>query len=78
MEASSRNILVRVDNSGQVDGASINGLLQNGSNPDCQYLHRRYQADINILLRMRRVDDDGIFGGIVDNKVGVVVAAADP
>lgn len=55
-------MVVGVDDGGKVDAAILDGLLENRDD----------------LGRMGGINDYGIFGLVVDNQVGVVVATAHP
>jgi len=75
-----------VDNSCEVDGAILNGLLENRGNPGDMVLVPRsrdwpvWQARgvIDLLRGMCRINDHGILSLVVDNQIGVVVATAHP
>lgn len=56
------HILMSVDNALQVDGSTISLLLQHRKN----------------LWRVCRIDDDSVFGLLIDNKVGVIVTTTLP
>lgn len=77
-------ILVSVHDGCEVDFATLNRLLQNGSNPSnpslvCLCLVRNgHHLDHHSLGRVGRVDDNSIFALLVRDQVGVVVATAHP
>jgi len=71
---------VRVDDGRQVDLAIFYGLLQHWSNPAMPYQYRSalHRCPGHLLWWVCRVDDDRVFGFVIDDEVGVVVGTTNP
>lgn len=76
-----KHILVGIDDGSEVDRAILNSLFQDRSNSSCFHISTlvvHHETSMNLLGRVCRINDDGVLGLVVHNKIGVVVRTTNP